>query len=91
MVSSIIKYFVGTKDNPNEVHFWNNIYFHNPVYMYNGLNLTGNFYVNKDVPDSELANYETVLRSGGNTLYSVTENTLSAPTTNVYSNTLNLK
>lgn len=89
MVSSIIEEITGTEDNPKVVHFWNNVYAHTQVYMYNGLELSNNFYVNKDIPDSDLVDYEILLRSNKNTFYAISENILSSPTTNVYSNNIN--
>lgn len=86
MVNSIIFQIFGTEQNPGDiVDFWNTVYFHQPVYMYSGLELSGNFYVNKDFDDGTLRNFETVLRSGSNTLYASNENKLCSSVLNVYS------
>ena len=89
MVSSIIHEIVGSEDDHKTWHFWTTSYFHDDVYMYSGLNLSGNFYVNIDVPDEILNNYETIIRANRNILFGKTENILSAPTTNVYSDNIN--
>ena len=89
MVSSIIEQITGRESNLKDFNFWNNVYFYTPAYMYNSLELSGNFYVNKDTPDSDLANYEILLRSNKNTFYAISENILSSPTTSVYSNKIN--
>ncbi len=52
------------------VDFWVPITFHNNVTMLSGLTLSGNFYLNKDLPESELINYQTLMRNGQQTLYS---------------------
>ena len=89
MVSSIIEQIGGRETETKVFNFWNNVDFSKRVYMYNSLELSGNFYMNKDAPDSDLANYEILLRSNKNTFYAISENILSSPTTSVYSNNIN--
>ena len=73
------------------VHFYWPVYFHEEVYMYDGLNLCGNLFVNSGIDDSELANYQTIIRSNKNTFYALTENVLSSPTINAYTNNFNIR
>lgn len=87
VISSVIHEIVGSEDDPKVWNFFTSAYFHKPVYMYDSLELTGNFYVNKEVDENTLAQYETIMRSSRNVFYALNENVLSAPAINAYSNT----
>lgn len=65
------------------VDFYSPITFHNTVSALCSLWLSGNFYVNKDVPDYVVQNFETVMRSGDTTIFSVVRNMLSSNTMNI--------
>ena len=65
------------------VDFWDTVIFHNEISALCGLCLTGNFYVNKDCPDSILNQYETVMRTGNTTIFSMLTNLLSSNDTNI--------
>lgn len=54
------------------VDFWSPITFHSNVTMLCGLQLSGDFFLNKDFPGDELLKYQTLMRNGKQTLYSYT-------------------
>lgn len=65
------------------VDFWDPVVFHNEISALCSFWLSGNFYVNKDCPDSILNQYETVMRSGNTTIFSMLTNLLSSNDTNI--------
>lgn len=65
------------------VDFYSPVSFHNHVSAYDGFWLSGNFYVNKDMSDIELNQYETLMKSGNTTIYSTIKNLLSSNNTNI--------
>ena len=65
------------------VDFYSPITFHNTVSALCSFWLSGNFYVNKDVPDNIVKNFETVMRSGDTTIFSVVKNMLSSNDMNI--------
>ncbi len=51
------------------------------VNMYKGLNISGNFYVNWDVPDEDVDNLSIYMKAGHITLYGTQQNTFISPYT----------
>lgn len=72
------------------VDFYSPITFHNNVSALCGFWISGDFYVNKDCPDTIFQNYETILKSGNTTIYSVLTNILSSPETNLIASPTNI-
>lgn len=65
------------------VDFYSPVTFHNNLFALCGFYLSGDFYVNKDVDDTQLNQYETIMRSGDTTIFSVNRNLLSSTVENI--------
>lgn len=83
MEKSIIYPVVGDVDNEVNVNFHSLPYFYKSVNALDGLNLSGDFYVNWDIDDEDVESYSTVIKTGNVNIESVNDIVLNA-TKNVH-------
>ena len=68
-------------NDSGEVHFWEICHFHEHCYFYNGIEISGDFFLNKDIPNAQLTTL-TYIKNKNNYIAATQNNYLSALDTN---------
>lgn len=78
--NDIVGYILSNESD--EINFYNNVHFHDHCYFYDGIDISGDFFLNWEVSDDELTT-QTKIKNLDNYIVAINNNYLSAGNENV--------